>query len=543
MSTPLTPPQIPNSRFVRHLGSGGFADVYLYRQQMPQRDVAVKVLRPGSSDEQSAAFEAEVNLIAQVSHHPSIVSFYSAATTDDGRSYLVMEYCPPPHLGKRAQETVFPVSQVLDIGVRIAGAVETLHRRGILHRDIKPMNILFTQFGHPVLTDFGIAVSTQSGYVKESGFSVPWAPPEQHSGDGRFSPALDVYSLAATLHTVLTGHSPFAVPGGDNREFTLLNRILHQQVPPTGRADVPAELERILAIAMSKDPAKRYKSAQEFALALQQVQVSLYQTPTPFEVEELQEPITEDDSDHDDRTAAAPIVMIDPRRAPSAPVQPTPPAWSQPSASVSMATGSPISPSAPAVADRFGRDDADERTVTRSPSSPGGDETVRIPAPVEPALAVTLDDDTDDTQDDEPAPRPRMGALIAGAVLALLFVGGIGFGVWTYLLGEGGTLAPTTTDPVESPIDGLPDDTPGRSVTGLIGSVGDDGVTFTWDSFGEGTTYLYHVEDPLTDTPVRQTTATSVTIKAVPGRTCLSVAVRHRDGRSSKEVIECVETP
>lgn len=171
-------------------------------------------------------------------------------------------------------------------------------------------------------------MSTQSGYVKESGFSVPWAPPEQHSGDGRFSPALDVYLLAATLHTVLTGHSPFAVPGGDNREFTLLNRILHQQVPPTGRADVPAELERILAIAMSKDPAKRYKSAQEFALALQQVQVSLYQTPTPFEVEELQEPITEDDSDHDDRTAAAPIVMIDPRRAPSAPVQPTLPAWS-----------------------------------------------------------------------------------------------------------------------------------------------------------------------------------------------------------------------
>lgn len=75
MRRPLDPPTIPNATFVRHLGSGGFADVYLFRQQMPQRDVAVKVLRPDSNAQASAAFDAEVNLMARVSNHPSIVSF------------------------------------------------------------------------------------------------------------------------------------------------------------------------------------------------------------------------------------------------------------------------------------------------------------------------------------------------------------------------------------------------------------------------------------------------------------------------------------
>ena len=108
MRRPLDPPAIPNATFVRHLGSGGFADVYLFRQLMPQRDVAVKVLRPDSNAQASAAFDAEVNLMARVSNHPSIVSFYTGGIADDGRHYLVMEYCPPPHLGQRSQRTPHP---------------------------------------------------------------------------------------------------------------------------------------------------------------------------------------------------------------------------------------------------------------------------------------------------------------------------------------------------------------------------------------------------------------------------------------------------
>ena len=304
MRRPLDPPAIPNATFVRHLGSGGFADVYLFRQQMPQRDVAVKVLRPDSNAQASAAFDAEVNLMARVSNHPSIVSFYTAGITDDGRHYLVMEYCPPPHLGQRSKEHRIPVSQALDIGVRIAGAVETLHQRGIIHRDVKPMNILFTQFGHPVLTDFGIAAQTGTDEETAGGFSVAWAPPEQQDGTGPFGPTIDVYSLAATVHGILTGHSPFEVPGGDNRELSVLNRVLRSPVPAIGRSDVPAELERILAIAMSKDHKRRYQSAREFALALQHVQSSLRLTPTPFEAMGVEAPTTAYEDDEGDETSA-----------------------------------------------------------------------------------------------------------------------------------------------------------------------------------------------------------------------------------------------
>ena len=310
MRQPLDPPAIPGATFVRHLGTGGFADVYLFRQQMPQRDVAVKVLRPDSNAQDSAAFDAEVNLMAQVANHPSIVSFYTGGIADDGRHYLVMEYCPPPHLGRRSKEHRIPVSQALDVGVRIAGAVETLHQRGIIHRDIKPTNILFTQFGHPVLSDFGIAAQTGSGEESPGGFSVQWAPPEQQVGTGPFGPTIDVFSLAATVHGILTGHSPFEIPGGDNRELSVLNRVLRSPVPAIGRSDVPAELERILAIAMSKDPKRRYQSAREFALALQNVQSSLRLTPTPFEAMGVEAPAGTFEDEDGDETCAAPIAVF-----------------------------------------------------------------------------------------------------------------------------------------------------------------------------------------------------------------------------------------
>ena len=489
MRRPLDPPAIPNATFVRHLGSGGFADVYLFRQQMPQRDVAVKVLRPDSNAQASAAFDAEVNLMARVSNHPSIVSFYTAGITDDGRHYLVMEYCPPPHLGQRSKEHRIPVSQALDIGVRIAGAVETLHQRGIIHRDVKPMNILFTQFGHPVLTDFGIAAQTGTDEETAGGFSVAWAPPEQQDGTGPFGPTIDVYSLAATVHGILTGHSPFEVPGGDNRELSVLNRVLRSPVPAIGRSDVPAELERILAIAMSKDHKRRYQSAREFALALQHVQSSLRLTPTPFEAMGVEGPTATYD-----RTVTV-WTKVDPAPAPE-------------SAPAPAAAHAPAAAQAPASA--------------HTPASASGD--------------------TEGAEDEERSSK-GFGAVVAGFLLVVLILGGIAVGVWTVLRGEGTTKAPTQSAADAPPLDGLPSANMNASITGLSGTLTPDGVTFTWDSAGAGTTYLYHVEDPKEEHAVRQTKETSVTVPAVPGRTCLSVAVRNSDGRSSNEAIECVETP
>lgn len=520
MRRPLDPPAIPNATFVRHLGSGGFADVYLFRQQMPQRDVAVKVLRPDSNAQASAAFDAEVNLMARVSNHPSIVSFYTAGITDDGRHYLVMEYCPPPHLGQRSKEHRIPVSQALDIGVRIAGAVETLHQRGIIHRDVKPMNILFTQFGHPVLTDFGIAAQTGTDEETAGGFSVAWAPPEQQDGTGPFGPTIDVYSLAATVHGILTGHSPFEVPGGDNRELSVLNRVLRSPVPAIGRSDVPAELERILAIAMSKDHKRRYQSAREFALALQHVQSSLRLTPTPFEAMGVEGPTATYEDDEGDETSAAPIAVFSSHA-------PTP---------------------ASSIADE------DDRTVTvltkvdpaPAPASAPAPAAAHAPAaaqaPVSAQAPASASGDTEGAEDEERSSK-GFGAAVAGFLLVVLLLGGIAFGVWTVLRGEGTTKAPTQSAADAPPLDGLPSANTNASVTGLSGTLTPDGVTFTWDSAGTGTTYLYHVEDPKEEHAVRQTKETSVTVPAVPGRTCLSVAVRNSDGRSSNEAIECVETP
>ena len=158
MIKPAAPPEIAEHTFIRHINSGGFADVFLYAQTFPKREVAIKVLRP--LPEGAAAtkqFEDEANVMAQLAGHPSIVPIYSAGRSDDGRSYIAMEFCPPPALVDRYRIERIPIEEVLDIGVRIASAIETAHRAGILHRDIKPHNILRSAYGTPKLTDFGIA--------------------------------------------------------------------------------------------------------------------------------------------------------------------------------------------------------------------------------------------------------------------------------------------------------------------------------------------------------------------------------------------------
>ena len=126
---PSTPPNLPGFEFVRVLGSGGFADVFLYEQNMPRRLVAVKVLLAGVvNDDMRQMFQAEANLMAQLSSHPSILTVYQASVAADGRPYLVMEYCSAS-IGQRYRATQLPLAEVLSIGVRIASAVETAHRR------------------------------------------------------------------------------------------------------------------------------------------------------------------------------------------------------------------------------------------------------------------------------------------------------------------------------------------------------------------------------------------------------------------------------
>src|SRR3954452_24445316 len=156
---PSAPPSLPGFTYVRPLASGGFADVFLYEQIMPRRQVAVKVmLADVVNDQVRQMFQAEANLMAQLSTHPSILTVYQASVSADGRPYLVMELCSAS-LSERYRREKLPVGEVLRISIKIASAVETAHRAGVLHRDIKPTNILMTAYGHPVLSDFGIAAT------------------------------------------------------------------------------------------------------------------------------------------------------------------------------------------------------------------------------------------------------------------------------------------------------------------------------------------------------------------------------------------------
>ncbi|MDN4477750.1 serine/threonine-protein kinase [Demequina sp. SYSU T00039] len=281
--TTLRPPVLPGYTHLRPLGQGGFADVFLYQQDMPRRQVAVKVLHRRPGDAALHALAAEADVMAALSAHPSILTLHEASVSADGRPYMVAEYCPGS-LANRYRSQVIPVAEVLDIGVHLGSAVEAAHRIGMLHRDIKPSNILVTAFGHPVLADFGVATAVTTGRGDDVALSPPWSAPEVVDGSSSGTVATDVWSIAATLYTLLAGHSPFAEPGRRLDADQLRARIVKARYRPTGRADVPDALERVLAGGMRRLPGDRFGSAREVAEALQEVQRSLGGPVTPLEI-------------------------------------------------------------------------------------------------------------------------------------------------------------------------------------------------------------------------------------------------------------------
>lgn len=304
---PSQPPVLPGFSYVHMLGSGGFADVFLYEQNMPRRQVAVKVmLSEVVNDQVRQMFQAEANLMAQLSAHPSILTVYQASVSSDGRPYLVMELCSAS-LSERYRREPLPVPEVLRIGIKIGSAVETAHQAGVLHRDIKPSNILLTAYGHPVLSDFGIA-STLTGPKEQDsvGLSIPWSAPEVLLDETPGTLASEVWSLAATVYSLLAGRSPFEIPGGSNTSSDLMARIARAKPQPIGRPDVPASLEEVLRRGMSRKPENRPASALDLVRELQLVETELGMPQTTAE-------IAMDDwalgtvADEEDRTRLRPV--------------------------------------------------------------------------------------------------------------------------------------------------------------------------------------------------------------------------------------------
>ena len=331
---PSSPPELPGYTPLQLLGSGGFADVFLYEQRLPRRKVAVKVLLTEELGRDTRAqFVAEANLMAQLSAHPFIVTIFHADVSADGRPYFVMEYCSGPSLAERYKREPFAVEDALRTGIRLAGAVATAHAAGILHRDIKPANVLTNDYGWPALTDFGIssnlegelpvhtvtapadASATSSGQ-SAVGMSVPWSPAEMFEDDPRPDQRSDLFSLAATVHTLLAGRTPFEIPGRPNGSLDLIGRIERGAITPIDRADVPRSLASVLAKGMSVRRDDRYPTAIEFARALQRIELELGYAATGIEVPNLASERTTSDDDADaTRARAVHVVEAQPRQA------------------------------------------------------------------------------------------------------------------------------------------------------------------------------------------------------------------------------------
>ncbi len=472
------------------IGKGGFSYVFSARQRDFNRRVALKVLTFGLADERERrSFERECRAMGLVSQHPHIVTVFNAAFTASKQPVIVMELYSGGTMGDRQKrEGRLPVAVVLDTGIKISGALQTAHDRGLLHRDIKPQNLFISEFGEPALGDFGISTLDDERSISGGGgLTVHYAPPEVLEG-APASAISDLYSFAATLYTLLEGARPFGPsPGSRQPVAELARRIMLEPPPRLRRDDVPRGLSELLARAMSKAPDERPMSAAEFGQELQGIQGGLGL------------PVT-----------ALPLVSgaSSPPPAPSAP-SPLPP---------------PTGASASGEAERSPRArEAEGRDVV------AGD-TVTV------GRAVTPSDDVDQSTGVAPheaSTRRIVIGTVAGvvcllAVAASLLVFGRG--------GDSGGGDTTVPGPTTTQFLGLPPPAP-DGVT-VVRGVGGDRVVVAWQAVGEpdsGVTYQVRQQNPTG--PVRNTDALSVTIEGVrPGeRPCYVVIAITAGGQTSHD--------
>src|SRR5438876_2063911 len=266
-------------RIVRKLGTGGMADVYLAEDQELGRRVAIKILndRHAADDSFVERFRREAKNAAGLSH-PNIVSVYDRGTAE-GTYYIAMEYLD----GRSLKELIVsrgpaPVKTSVEYARQILAAVGFAHRHGIVHRDIKPHNVLVGPEGRLKVTDFGIARSGASQMTEVGSIigTAQYLSPEQARG-APVDQTSDLYSVGVVLYEMLTGQVPFT---GDTPLEIAMKHLSEIPRPPSElRPEVPHDLDSVVLRALAKDPSERYQSAEEMDADLARVAKGLSVSP------------------------------------------------------------------------------------------------------------------------------------------------------------------------------------------------------------------------------------------------------------------------
>ncbi|WP_229400863.1 serine/threonine-protein kinase [Micromonospora okii] len=248
-------PLVPGLTDLQVFARGGYATVYRATQISVGREVAVKVEnRTLANERDQARFLREARAAGRMSSHPHVVDLFDVGVTVDQHPYLIMELCDGSYAERMRTSPLGP-AETRDLGVKIADALAHSHANGVLHRDVKPANILYSQFNPAVLADFGLAVLAEArdASVTLEVLTPAYAPPEMFNHSPP-SPAVDVYALCATLYAVMNGRPP-RWQSERNPSLVTVLEMFHQPIP--GLPGVPEELVDVLRAGMANDPAER----------------------------------------------------------------------------------------------------------------------------------------------------------------------------------------------------------------------------------------------------------------------------------------------
>jgi serine/threonine protein kinase/formylglycine-generating enzyme required for sulfatase activity len=276
------PERVGRYRIERLLGKGGFGSVFLARDEQLDRPVAVKVphanrvLRP----EDAELYLAEARAVASL-EHPHIVPVYDVGSTAEIPFFLVSKYVEGADLATKLKESRLSCQQAVEIVAAVAEALHYAHKQGLVHRDIKPGNILIGSNGTPYVVDFGLALREEKvGKGPRYAGTPPYMSPEQAGGEGhRVDGRSDVFGLGVVFYELLVGRLPFR---GDTPLEILEQITIHEPRPPRQINDtIPRELERICLKALSKRATDRYTTAHDFSADLRHFLSDLVESQTP----------------------------------------------------------------------------------------------------------------------------------------------------------------------------------------------------------------------------------------------------------------------